>query len=470
MENADIGLVGLAVMGQNLALNMERNGFSVVVYNRTKEKTTEFMRNQATGKNLYGVYSPEELVGSLARPRKIFLMVKAGQPVDQVIDQLRPLLEKGDMIADGGNSHFEDTFRREQALKEKGILFLGCGISGGEKGALNGPCIMPGGSLEAYNLIEDILNKCAAQLPEGPCSAYLGPHAAGHYVKMVHNGIEYGFMQLLAEAYDIMRRVLNFQAEEISRVFEKWNKGPLASYLVEITAQILKKKDPVNGKPLVEMILDRAGQKGTGKWTAQNALDLGVPIPTIHAAISARILSAYLEERREIAELYPTKPPFSMEKPDEFIQDLGKALYAAQILTYAQGMALLQKAGEEYNFHLSLETIARIWKGGCIIRAKLLDHIQRVYRNNPHLSNMVIDPEFKGDLAEGTDALRTVVKITTDCSIPSSALSATLNYFYSFKTKNLPINLIQAQRDHFGAHTYQRIDREGSFHTIWDKE
>jgi 6-phosphogluconate dehydrogenase len=267
-----------------------------------------------------------------------------------------------------------------------------------------------------------------------------------------------------------MRRVLNFQAEEISRVFEKWNQGPLASYLVEITAHILKKKDPVNGKPLVEMILDRAGQKGTGKWTAQNALDLGVPIPTIHAAINARILSAYLEERREIAELYPTKPPFSMEKPDEFVQDLGKALYAAQILTYAQGMTLLQKADAEYNFHLSLETIARIWKGGCIIRAKLLDHIQRVYRNNPKLPNMVIDPEFKSDLAEGADALRTVVKITTDCSIPSSALSATLNYFYSFKTKNLPINLIQAQRDYFGAHTYQRIDREGSFHTLWDKE
>jgi 6-phosphogluconate dehydrogenase len=381
-----------------------------------------------------------------------------------------PLLEEGDMIADGGNSHFEDTFRREQALKKEGILFLGCGISGGEKGALNGPCIMPGGSSEAYKLIEQILNKCAAQLPEGPCSAYLGPHAAGHYVKMVHNGIEYGFMQVLAEAYDIMRRILNFRIEEISRVFEKWNKGLLASYLVEITASILNKKDPVSGNPLVEMILDRAGQKGTGKWTSQSALDLGVPIPTIHAAISARILSGYLEERREIAELYPTKPPFPLENSDEFIQILGKALYAAQILTYAQGMALLQKASEEYNFDLQLDTIARIWKGGCIIRAKLLDRIQRIYKNNPKLFNMVIDPELKNDLTEGSSALRAVVKITTDCSVPSPALSAALNYFDSFKTKNLPVNLIQAQRDYFGAHTYQRIDREGSFHTLWDKE
>lgn len=466
MGNADIGLIGLAVMGQNLARNMERNGFSVVVYNRTGEKTDDFIKNHGTGKNLCGTYSPEELVGALAKPRKIFLMVKAGGAVDAIIEQLTPLLEEGDLIVDGGNSHFEDTLRREETLKKEGIFFLGCGISGGEEGALNGPCIMPGGDRQAYSLMEDILNKCATQLPDGPCSAYLGPHAAGHYVKMVHNGIEYGFMQALAEAYDIMRRVLNLQAGEIGDIFEEWNSGVLASYLVEITSCILKKNDPDSGKPLVDMIQDQAEQKGTGKWTSQSALDLGVPIPTIHAAISARILSGYKEERCEIAELYPVPPPLSSN--NVLTQTLAYALYAAQIITYAQGLALLNRASDEYDFNLHMETITRIWQGGCIIRAKLLDRIQAAYKVNPGLFNLILDPDLKNDISKGADALRVVVKTAYENSIPSPALSASLNYFDSFRTKNLPVNLIQAQRDYFGAHTYKRIDLEGVFHTAWN--
>lgn len=470
MEKADIGLIGLAVMGENLALNMERNGFSVAVYNRTGKTTTNFITNRAANKKLYGTYSLEEFFESLTKPRKVFLMVRAGKPVDFVIESLIPFLEKGDLIVDGGNSHFEDTARREATLKERGILFLGCGISGGEEGALNGPCIMPGGTQEAYRLMEEILNACAAKTPEGPCCEYLGPHAAGHYVKMVHNGIEYGLMQLIAEVYDILQKCLKLDAEEIGGIFEEWNQGELSSYLVEITATILRKKDPDSVSPLVDMILDQAGQKGTGRWTSQSALDLGVPIPGIHAAISARILSGYLDERRELAEIYPLSPPSFPENREEFIQISRNALHAGMILTFSQGMALLSQASHKYDFCLPLESIARIWKGGCIIRAALLDRIQQAYRNDPKLMNLMAAPGIISDLKKNTGALRQLVKTAADNEIPFPSLAASLNYFDSFRTKRLPVNLIQAQRDYFGAHTYQRTDREGTFHTKWNEK
>jgi 6-phosphogluconate dehydrogenase len=467
MAKADIGLVGLAVMGENLAMNMERNGFSVAVFNRSGDKTADFIKNRAAGKNILGSYSLEEFTESLVSPRKIMLMVKAGKPVDMLIEHLIPLLEEGDLIADGGNSHFEDTRRRESVLKERGIHYLGCGISGGEEGALNGPCIMPGGSMDAYLLMDNILTACAAIIPDGPCCVYLGPHGAGHYVKMVHNGIEYAFMQLIAEVYDILQKCLNLPAEEIGSIFEEWNREELSSYLVEITAKVLKKKDRETGELRVDKILDRAGQKGTGIWTSQSALELGVPVPTINAAVSARSLSGYLEERRELAGLYPVTPSPSPDDRGKFIRTLKDALYAAIILAYAQGMALLLKAGEEYGFNLSIQTVAGIWRGGCIIRAELLDRIRDAYEENPQLSNLMADEKFRADLGEKTEALRGIVKTATDRSIPHPALATSLNYFDSFRSERLPVNLIQAQRDYFGAHTYRRIDREGTFHTIW---
>jgi len=461
------GLIGLAVMGQNLVLNIERNGFSVAVYNRTAARTEEFMAKRAQGKQIKGCYSLQELVDALERPRKIMLMVKAGQPVDAVIQQLKPLLEKGDLIIDGGNSFYKDTERRAQELAAEGILFIGTGVSGGEEGALWGPAIMPGGQPEAYAMVQPIFEAIAAKAEGEPCVTYIGPRGAGHYVKMVHNGIEYGDMQLIAESYDIMHRALNLSAQELHEIFGEWNEGELQSYLIEITRDIFAKIDEETGQPLVDVILDEAKQKGTGKWTSQDALDLGAPVPTINAAVVSRIISAYKEERVAASKVL-TGPPLVYEGDrDQLIQDVRQALYAAKICSYAQGMALLRAASQEYGYDLKLGEIAKIWRGGCIIRARFLNDITAAFEREPNLNNLLLDPYFKEAFLSRQDALRRVVKTAVTLGIPCLAMSASLNYFDAYRTARLPANLTQAQRDYFGAHTYRRLDKEGVFHTEW---
>jgi len=468
MVKQQIGLTGLAVMGQNLVLNFESKGFSVAVHNRTTEKMTRFLQEQCQGKNILGGESMEDFAALLERPRKIVIMVKAGRPVDEVIDQLVPLLEKGDLLIDAGNSYFADTERRIEDLATKGILYIGTGVSGGEEGALKGPSIMPGGSEKAYRLVGPILERIAAQA-DGTCCAYLGPRGAGHYVKMVHNGIEYGIMQCIAEVYDILRSVLGMKAGEMSKTFAEWNAGELGGYLTEITAVNLAAKDPDTGKPLVDLILDKAGQKGTGKWTSRSALDLGVAVPTIDMAVEGRILSAFKDERVAASKLL--KGPAQEPSADKaaLLAALRDALYLAEICCYAQGFALLREASKEYGYDLEFPEIARIWKGGCIIRSKLLDPITVAYRTNAALANLLVDPFFAKIVNERAAALRTIVCEAARAGVPILGLASALSYVDSYRRERLPQNLTQAQRDYFGAHTYERVDKEGTFHTQWGK-
>ncbi|QUY41843.1 NADP-dependent phosphogluconate dehydrogenase [Acaryochloris marina] len=468
MPQQQFGLIGLAVMGENLALNVERNGFPIAVYNRTRAKTDAFMAERAQGRQVVAAFTPEELVASLARPRRIMIMVKAGAPVDAVIQQLKPMLEPGDVLIDGGNSLYGDTVRRTEELEAVGLRFIGMGVSGGEEGALNGPSLMPGGTEAAYKDLSPILTKIAAQVDDGPCVTYIGPGGAGHYVKMVHNGIEYGDMQLIAEAYDLLKNVLGLSHTELHEVFSEWNTtDELNSFLVEITAEIFTYVDPGTQQPLVELILDKAGQKGTGRWTVMSALELGVPIPTITAAVNARITSSFKDERVKAAEILtgPTAT-FSGDK-QAFIGKVRDALYCSKICSYAQGMALMSAASKEFNFNLNLSEISRIWKGGCIIRASFLDKIKSAFADDPALANLLLAPEFRQTILDRQQAWREVMATAAQLGIPVPAFSASLDYFDSYRRDRLPQNLTQAQRDFFGAHTYQRIDKEGTFHTEW---
>lgn len=467
MTNADLGLIGLAVMGQNLVLNVESRGFSVAVYNRTTATTEAFMRDRAAGKRIQAGRTLDEFVNLLARPHKIMLMVKAGAPVDAVIDQLERLLEPGDLLIDGGNSFFKDTERRSQDLAASGVRYIGTGVSGGEEGALWGPSIMPGGQPEAWAMVKPILEAIAAKVNGEPCVTYIGPRGAGHYVKMVHNGIEYGDMQLIAEAYDLLHRGLGLAAGELHQVFAAWNEGELESYLIEITRDILARVDDETGKPLVDVILDEARQKGTGKWTSQDALDLGAPTPTINAAVESRIISAYKQERMAASQVIAGPEIAFAGDREVMINAVRDALYAAKICSYAQGFALLKAASAEYDYGLNYGEIARIWRGGCIIRARLLEDVRAAYARNPDLTNLLMDPYFKGAVESRQGALRQVVQTAVGMGIPVLALSASLAYFDAYRTARLPANLTQAQRDYFGAHTYRRLDREGVFHTEW---
>lgn len=462
------GLIGLAVMGENLALNVERNGFSVAVYNRTSSVTEEFMKTRAKGKNFVAAYSLPEFVQALERPRKILIMVKAGAPVDAVIDQLKPLLDEGDMIIDGGNSLYEDTERRVKALESTGLRFIGMGVSGGEEGALNGPSLMPGGTEAAYREIESIVTKIAAQVDDGPCVTYIGPGGSGHYVKMVHNGIEYGDMQLIAEAYDLLKNAAGLTNPQIHEAFAEWNTtDELNSFLIEITADIFKALDPDTGKHLVDVIMDAAGQKGTGRWTVMSALELGVGIPTIIAAVNARIMSSIKQERVAASKQLTGPTGFYDGDRQAFVNMVRDALYCSKICSYAQGMALLAKASQEFGYDLNLSEMARIWKGGCIIRAGFLNKIKAAYQENPQLPNLLLAPEFKQTILDRQAAWREVIMTAAKLGIPVPAFSASLDYFDSYRRESLPQNLTQAQRDYFGAHTYERVDKPGVFHTEW---
>ena len=469
---SDIGLIGLAVMGENLVLNMESKGFTVSVYNRTTSVTQKLAETRGKGKNIVPCLSLEEFVHSLARPRKIMIMVKAGAPVDAVITQLLPLLEKGDCIIDGGNSLYTDTIRREAELKDKGIFFVGAGVSGGEEGALHGPSIMPGGDAAAYSLIEPIFTKIAAQVEDNgkqsPCCTYIGPNGAGHYVKMVHNGIEYGDMQLICETYALLKNGLGLSTQELHDVFTTWNKGELDSYLIEITADIFARQDEESGGALVDVILDKAGQKGTGKWTIMSALDLGVVVSTINAAVEARVVSSMKQERVDASKVLPAPPEWKYEGDRQtFIDNVGDALYASKIVSYAQGLALMRAASDANDWDLSLGNIASIWRGGCIIRAKFLSHITEAYGRDSKLKNLMLDPFFTEVLTNGQAGWREIVATAQRAGIAVPALSASLAYFDSYRAARLPQNLLQAQRDYFGAHTYERVDKEGTFHTEW---
>lgn len=468
-EKADIGLIGLAVMGENLVLNMERNGYTVAVFNRTVEKVDKFVNGRGKGKNFIGAHSIEEFVASLERPRKVMLLVKAGQAVDAFIDQLIPHLEKGDIIIDGGNTHFPDTNRRTKYVEEKGLLYIGTGVSGGEEGALWGPSIMPGGSNEAWAHVKPIFQAISAKVDDGsPCCDWVGENGAGHFVKMVHNGIEYGDMQLITEAYQIMKMMLGMNADEMHEVFKEWNEGELSSYLIEITRDILGFKDE-DGEPLVEKILDTAGQKGTGKWTGVAALDQGVPLTLIGEAVFARCLSAMKDERVEASKvLTGPKPNFTGDKK-QFIDDLKEALYASKMVSYAQGYVLMRSAAQEYGWDLNYGGIALMWRGGCIIRSVFLGKIKDAFDKNPDLSNLLLDPFFKDKILKAQDAWRRVVSAAFENGIPIPAFSTALAYFDGYRSERLPANLLQAQRDYFGAHTYERIDKPRGefFHTNW---
>jgi len=470
MKNkADIGLIGLAVMGENLVLNMERNGFTVAVYNRTTEKVDNFINGRGKGKNIIGCHSIEELVSSLESPRKIMLMVKAGKPVDDFIELLIPHLEKGDIIIDGGNSHFPDTIRRTKYLEEKGLMFIGTGVSGGEEGALNGPSIMPGGSPKAWQFVKPIFQSIAAKVDDGtPCCDWVGENGAGHFVKMVHNGIEYGDMQLITEAYQIMKDLLGMNADEMHQVFKEWNEGELQSYLIEITRDILAFKDE-DGQPLVDKILDTAGQKGTGKWTVIASLDTCTPLTLIGEAVYARSLSALKDDRVEASKILSgPKPKFEGNKT-AFIEDLRKALYASKLVSYAQGYVLMKYAAKEFGWNLNYGGIALMWRGGCIIRSSFLGKIKEAFDKNPELNNLLLDPFFKEKILSSQEAWRRVVATAVTNGIWIPALSTALNYFDGYRNDRLPANLLQAQRDYFGAHTYERIDKPRGqfFHTNW---
>jgi 6-phosphogluconate dehydrogenase len=467
-NQCDIGIIGLAVMGENLALNMESKGFSVAVFNRTTEVTQKFAAGRGEGKNIQPTRTMEEFVGALKKPRKAMIMVKAGAPVDAVINQLAPLFDKGDVIIDGGNSLFTDTQRRGKELEDRGIHFVGCGVSGGEEGALKGPSLMPGGSRESWEIIAPILRKIAAQVDGEPCCRYMGPDGAGHYVKMVHNGIEYGDIQLICEAYAILKDIAEMDAAQLAETFAEWNKGELDSYLIEITSQIFRKIDPETGKPLVDMILDKAGQKGTGIWTLQSAIRQSVVISTINAAVEARVISSRKEERVAASKILPQPRARKFRgNRTRLIDAVRDALYASKIVSYAQGMELLRAASSEYKWNLNLSDIATIWRGGCIIRAKFLNRIVEAYQRDPALHNLLLDRYFTKIIRKTQRNWRVAVSTAIKHGVAVPAFSASLAYFDSYRQARLPANLLQAQRDFFGAHTYERIDRPGVFHTEW---
>jgi 6-phosphogluconate dehydrogenase len=471
MTKQQIGVIGLGVMGRNLALNMESRGYSIAVFDNFTNLIDPFLSKDASGKNIVGTYNIEELVQSLETPRKILMMIKAGAPTDATIEQIKPYLDKGDILIDGGNTYFHDTIRRNKELDESGIHFIGTGVSGGEEGALHGPSIMPGGQKEAYDLVEPILTAISAKVNGDPCCTYIGPDGAGHYVKMVHNGIEYGDMQLISEAYFLMKHVLGLEATELHQVFAEWNKGELDSYLIEITADIFTKTDEKTGKPLVDVILDKAGQKGTGKWTSQDALELGVPLSIITESVFARIISSMKEERIKASKVLqgPEIKPYTGDK-EALIEAIRKALYLSKICSYAQGFSQLRAAAKEYNWDLPYGNIAMIFRGGCIIRAQFLQKISDAYDREPDLTNLLLDPYFKNIAEEYQSALRHVIAIAIENGIPMPSFYSALAYYDSYRTETLPANLLQAQRDYFGAHTYQRIDEEGTFHTDWMKK
>lgn len=470
MSKAHFGLIGLGVMGENLVLNAERNGFSSVVYNRTYAKTEEFLAGRGAGRDIVGARTLEEFVATLERPRRILLMVKAGQPVDDTIAAIAPLLEEGDLLIDGGNSLYTDTERRVKDLESRSFGFIGMGVSGGAKGALEGPSMMPGGTRAAYDAIEPLVRKMAAQVDDGPCVTYIGPGGAGHFVKTVHNGIEYGIEQVLAEAYDLMKRCAGLNGDQMAAVLGQWNATEeLASFLVEITEICLRTKDPANGGDLVETIVDAAGQKGTGLWTVMSALEMGVPVPTIYAALNARVLSSQRDQRqRAAAILHPPAPQaVDLGDPASGMAPLMDACVLAVMASYAQGMVLLQEASTLHRYNLDLAAIGQIWKGGCIIRARLLQRIQDAYGANPSLANLLLDPWFAEQVNRRLPGLRQVVAGAALAGIPVPCFSSTLDYIDSYRTARLPQNLVQAMRDCFGSHTYERLDQPGSFHTEW---
>jgi 6-phosphogluconate dehydrogenase len=467
-NQCDIGLIGLAVMGENLALNMESKGFSVAVFNRTTEVTEKFASGRGKGKNIQPTHTIEEFVAALKKPRKAMIMVKAGAPVDAVINQLAPLLEEGDVIIDGGHSLFTDTQRRGKELDGKGIHFVGMGVSGGEEGALKGPSLMPGGSRESWEIIAPIFRKIAAQVDGEPCCRYMGPDGAGHFVKMVHNGIEYGDIQLICEAYAILKTIVEMDAAQLAETFAEWNKGELDSYLIEITSQIFRKIDPQTGKPLVDVILDKAGQKGTGIWTLQAAIRQSVVISTINAAVEARVISSRKEDRVAASEILP-QPRVRQFRGNRvrLVNAVRDALYASKIISYAQGMELLRAASTEYKWNLNLSDIATIWRGGCIIRAKFLNRIVEAYQRDPGLHNLLLDRYFTRIIRKTQRNWRVAVSTAIKHGVAVPAFSASLAYFDSYRQPRLPANLLQAQRDFFGAHTYERVDKPGVFHTEW---
>ncbi len=468
----DIGLIGLAVMGENLVLNMESKGFSVAVYNRTTSVTEKFAQGRGAGKKFVAAKTLEEFVGALVRPRKAQIMVKAGAPVDAVIEQLIPLMEPGDIIIDGGNSLWTDTQRREKYLKEKGIHFFGVGVSGGEEGALKGPSIMPGGSKEGWESIAPIYTRIAAIAEGEPCCRHMGPDGAGHYVKMVHNGIEYGDMQLICEAYAILKATVNPSAEEFAQIFSDWNKGELNSFLIEITANIFTRHDPETGKPLVDLIVDKAGQKGTGKWTVGHAVEMGVPLSVIGGAVEARILSSLKDERVLASKDLPgpVAVPFTGDRV-KMIEAVRDALYASKIISYAQGFVQLGAAGKLYNWSLNFGDISSIWRGGCIIRAQFLNHITEAYRRNPELKNLILDPYFRDIILRTQANWRLAIQTAIGSGVAVPSFSSALAYFDSYRQERLPANLLQAQRDYFGAHTFERLDKPAGefFHFEWLK-
>ena len=467
MSKNQIGVIGLAVMGKNLALNIESKGFSVSLYNRSRSKTCHLLE-EAEEKNLTGTFSIEEFVNSLEKPRKILMMVRAGKPVDEQIEQLKPFLSKGDIIIDGGNSFFKDTIRRYKNLKSEGINYIGAGVSGGEEGALKGPAIMPGGQKTAYDQVVPILNAISAKVDGQPCCTYIGEDGSGHFVKMVHNGIEYGDMQLIGEAFFLLKNILNLSYEELYNVFDEWNKGELDSYLIQITRDIFSKTDPDTGKPMVDIILDTAHQKGTGKWTSQIALDLGIPTPTIAEAVYARCISVLKKERVLASKILkgPLNSSFN-GNAKEFIESIRKALYASKICSYAQGFSMMRASAVEYGWDLDFGNIALIFRGGCIIRARFLNKIKEAYDNNHELANLMLDPYFNNILENYQEDWRKVVATSVSLGVPTPSFSSAIAYYDSYRSESLPANLLQAQRDYFGAHTFERIDKEGKFHFQW---
>jgi len=467
-KQAQFGMIGLAVMGRNLALNVEEHGFPVAVWNLETEWVDSFV-NGNPGKQFIGTKTVEEFVRSLERPRRMMMMIRAGAPVDLTIERIKPLLEEGDILIDGGNSYFKDTQRREAALRAEGLRFIGSGVSGGEEGARHGPSLMPGGAPEAYEHVRPIFEKIAAQTDSGACVAYVGPDGAGHFVKMVHNGIEYGDMQLIAEAYDILRRAARLEAAELADIFDEWNRGPLESFLIEITANIFRRRDDETGKSLVDLVLDKAEQKGTGKWTTQEALDDAVPIPTIAAAIDARVLSSMKDERLAASKKIKGPRQSSIRDKKKLIQAVHDALYASKICSYAQGLSLIRKGSDEYKWNVNLSEMARIWKGGCIIRARFLNSIMNAYNRRPDLPNLLMDDEFSRWIQTAQANWRLAVRTAQGIGVPVPSMSASLSYFDSYRSARLPQNLTQAQRDYFGSHTYERVDHpeRGHMHTDW---
>ena len=469
MNKAEIGLIGLAVMGENLVMNMESKGFTIAVYNRSTEKVDNFINGRAKGKKIIGCRSVEELVQALEKPRKVMMMIRAGQAVDDMISQLLPLLEPGDVIIDGGNSYFKDTIRRTAEVTEKGLLYVGTGVSGGEEGALNGPCLMLGGNKEAWKLLQPIFTAISAKVDGGiPCCEWIGENGAGHFVKMVHNGIEYGDMQLICEAYQMMRDGMGMSSAQMHKVFEAWNHSELDSYLMEITADIMGYQDE-NGETTVEKILDVAGQKGTGKWTCIAALDEKVPLTLINEAVASRCISDMKEERIQAGKSYERSNKMITDIKEEFIENIRKALYASKIISYAQGYSLMRSAAREYDWDLKFGNIALIWRGGCIIRSAFLGKIKEAFDRDPNLSNLILDPYFKSVIEDCLPSWRKVVATATEYGIPMPAMNAALSWFDSYTCANLPANLLQAQRDYFGAHMYERIDRPRGemYHTNW---